>query len=145
MKNFQTFLVLVFISFFPRCVSGPPSYPRSPLIRQILTPEPGYKTLINRSCSEWKDEETCAVPYTIDEYDLRDKSVRETLNKLGFGCALGGKLYDICVEKPGLCRLSGGGFFSSPKEEFLSIEKDYQFLIDADAACSQFGLYDDVF
>ena len=78
-------------------------YPHNVLSKQILRMRAGYDfKLTNRTCLKYKNDK--CTHESIQEYDLRSESVRETFNKLNFICKIADKRFKICKDKPGFCR-----------------------------------------
>lgn len=144
----KAFLLLVFV-FVAGCTSSPRFEEHNALIRQILSPRAGYKTLTNQviRC----DKEGKCAPHVL-EYDLNDVQVRKTLQELSFRCDVGGKLYYICRDGPGLCRREYDkitkflGIVVKREAVFapvIDINDRYQFLIDAGTRCESAKLSQD--
>lgn len=112
------------------------NFPENPLVKKILSPRIGYKTLTNTF-------HNADGSVGVREYDLNDIEIRKTLKELGFRCNVGGKIYFICANGPGLCRreddiITGWGPFKKHHENFapsIDINDRYQFLLDAKTRC----------
>jgi hypothetical protein len=121
-------------------------YPQNPLFYQILKPRKGFDgKLTNRACLEYKGQ-TCKNEQIVS-YDLADKGFRDRANGLKFVCNVAGKRFKLCLDKPGLCRMTSHQdcflFICGDKtwtEEFLAAS-DYQFLLDSDVQCFNEDVY----
>lgn len=107
--------------------------PPGPLSEQILTARPGKPCLSHRSYvlagKTWVEK--------IIQYDLEDALVREAMFEMQFICNIGGKLYKVCLDAPGFCRVSyERNFFSKkPVLDFIPIKEKYDFLVQARTTC----------
>lgn len=127
--------------FLVACTTSIRKEEHNPLLKQILAPRVGYKTLTNQviNCD---DKKVCVV--SVREYDLNDQEVRNTLKELGFRCDIGGKIYFICANGPGFCRREYDiihkflGIVTKREPVFaepIDINDRYQFLLDAKTRC----------
>lgn len=131
----------IILALLAGCGTHPRVEEHNPLVKQILSPRIGYKTLTNQvvNCD---DKEVCKTD--VKEYDLNDVSVRNTLKELGFRCDIAGKQYYICRDGPGFCRreydivhkflgivVKREPVFAEP----IDINDRYQFLLDAKTRC----------
>jgi hypothetical protein len=132
-------LLLIFL-LVAGCASAPRFEDHNPLVKAILGPRKGYKTLVNQviQC----DKAGCHAD--VKEYDLNDINVRHTLKELGFRCDIGGKAYFICENGPGFCRREYDilhkflGIVTKREAVFapaIDINDRYDFLLDARARC----------
>lgn len=130
------------------CATPPdPLHNQDPFVRQILMPRKGYEPMLtNRTCKA-KDAGNVCTEWTVATYDLRDSSVRETMIKNSFSCLVGGKLYQVCESTASLCHqryvkdTTDCGFLGlfckkKPVSDIVSLEKQYQFLIDSGTECA---------
>lgn len=132
MRYLWAFILLV------GCVSPSPSkiYVANPLVKKILSPRIGYKTLTNTS-------QNPDGSIKVEEFDLNDAEVRRNLKELGFRCDVAGKMYFICQNGPGLCRreedvVTGWGPFKKHHEQYaasIDIKERYEFLLQAKTRC----------
>lgn len=139
---FTTLVVLTSLS----CASQ--DIARHALSEQILKPRVGFRGLTNRACDLLDKDQKCKPENrTIKEYLFEDEDFRKTANSLSFVCKVAGKRYKICIDKPGLCRISyikRGSFLKSwkeKKEEYIPALR-YQFLLDAGTVCFSENKYD---
>jgi hypothetical protein len=107
------------------------------VLKQILKPREGYKTLTNRACKTY-DDKGC-TEFEVREYDVQKQDVRKLLNSLGFICKVGAKRYKIELEQPRLRRdwIVKCGFLKLGKcrrSEWLELS-DMNFLRAASAKC----------
>lgn len=120
-------------------------YPENALYEKILTVRPGHDgCLTNRSCTEYDKNNEC-LNYKIDDYSLSDDSLRKQLNDFNFICMIGGRLFKVCIDKPGFCRhwYRACGFLGMNKcrqEEYLPIS-DYSYHLNAQTKCWSFNAY----
>lgn len=139
MKTFAYVLMLIFVA---SCSSQ--IYYKHELVQQILKPRTGFKGLTNRICLEYNGP-VCKRP-VITEYLFEDQMFRNSVNKLGFICKVASKRYKICIDKPGLCRISykRSGFLNLGRERLEDYlpASNYQYLIDAGTKCFQKAEYD---
>ena len=118
---------------------------RHPLSNQILKPRVGHSGLTNNACEE-KDSTGKCTKEGIKEYSFDDQTFRDSVNKLGFICNVGGRRFKICLDKPGLCRFSyikkGALFWKKTKmnEEYIP-SLNYQYLLDANTKCFSKEVY----
>lgn len=125
------------------CASVSPDAPptRHILLKQILAPRAGYKTLTNQVCLNYSKDGHCEVE-TV-EYDLNDQAVRDRLADVEFRCRINGEIFYICRNKPGFCHRGYdilkkfGPFVTSRKVhiEYIDINERYQFLLDSKTRC----------
>lgn len=128
--------ILLSLLLFGACASEPVLIYRHELADQILKPREGYKGLTNRACTSYKDGKCSS--YVVEDRLLEDAQFRETVNKLGFICNVGGRRFKVCQDKPGLCRIwfTDCGLFCRKKrhEEYVPAS-NYRFLLDAKTRC----------
>jgi hypothetical protein len=101
---------------------------------------PGQPALSNRACEAWDEKGVC-TNYVVKYYALSDATFRKTVNDLQFMCVIGGRVFKVCLDKPGFCRHTTekhctlGVFCQSKRhEEFIPIEP-LQFHLDAGTQC----------
>lgn len=111
---------------------------------QILRPRPGYTGLTNRACESWYDDNECKK-YVVKEYLLTDAEFRNTANKIGVICKVGGRRFKVCLDKPGFCRHTyTRDWFLAPKkkrEEYIPMDP-VKFHLDAGTRCFSEDRYD---
>lgn len=135
MKILALIMLLLAMYIVAACTTLSPI--RHPTVRQIIVPIMGHTGLVNMAC----DTPECVGGPTAREYDIKDPVVRKMFIDLGFACVVGKKIFGFSPDRPGIIRTYGGGWFSHPKEEYLDIVKDYNFLISADTKCFQRDTY----
>lgn len=132
---------LFVLLFLIGCATKVSTETHNALIREILAPRVGFKTLTNQTMNCDKDGR--CLPDT-QEYDLNDINVRHTLKELEFRCDIGGKQYFICENGPGFCRRDYDvehkflGIVYKREAVFapaIDINLRYQFLLDAKTRC----------
>lgn len=131
------------------CASKPRVEDHNPLLKEILAPRKGYKTLTNQVivCDLKKN---CHVD--VQEYDLNDVNVRKTLKELGFRCDIGGKAYYICPDTAAFCRREYDiltkflGIVTHREGVWapqVNINTRYDFLIEAKTRCQSSRVFRD--
>jgi hypothetical protein len=141
------FLCAVLIALLAQSCAAP-VYQPNVLADQVIYPHPDSPGLVNRSCALYLHSGECGR-WLVQIQDTSDPKVRESLQRLTFVCNVGGKMYDPCLDRNGLCRTTYGPpkyWIVGPREkkvDFLSLEKgpDKDFLIAAKTTCSRFGRY----
>ena len=126
--------------FFVSCAIPQRIYERKELVGWEIRPRPNYKGLTSLRCTKW-EKERCIERDVID-FDLTDDAQRLRLHAARFVCRVGeGPHFRICKKLHGLCQQTEvrSGFLGSKREikmvAFLSIVKDYQYLIDKGTFC----------
>lgn len=134
----------LFLLLLLGCATSPEIYLRHQLAQQILKPRVGHNGLTNRVCLEYEGP-LCKKP-EIQEYSFSDENFRTSVNAMGFICKVASRRFKICLDKPGLCRITykHSGFLGLGRtklEEYIP-SSNYQFLIDANTKCFQKNEYD---
>lgn len=120
-----------------------PIFEKNNLANQILRVRVDYpESLTNSTCYEYKSG--MCIKFNVDQYDLNDQKIREKLNSFNFKCAIAGKRYRICKDKPGYCRwieeCKKHSFMwwgcREWEEEYIPA-KDHKYLIDAGVRCKR--------
>jgi hypothetical protein len=128
---------------FVGCLTAP-VYQRSDLVNQLLRPREGFAPNLTNQIFDKDGNKQVAT------YDLRDETIRTTLNKLKFVCKLAGQRLYVCPDRPGICRNTfhekDRGWFRSKKTiktvEFYDIEKEYQLFLFGKLVCFSQESYD---
>jgi hypothetical protein len=126
----------------------PEQYPRSPFVKQILKPREGHTGLTNRACEVYDPKSGACSTWKVLDYAFEDEAFRKQANQLNFICLVGGKRYKICLDKPGLCRITYtkkctlGMFCKTERHEDSLPASGYQFLLDSDTVCFSQTEYD---
>lgn len=87
------------------CSTAQTKYPRHRLNEQILMVRPGHPGLTNNACEAWDEKGACTT-FVVKDYLLTDQTFRNTVNDLGFMCVLGNRVFRVCRDKPGFCRVT---------------------------------------
>lgn len=124
-------LMLLFLG----CATKPP-LPRSALIDQRLSARPGDRRELSNT-AEVLAPDGKTLTLALEYQDLTDPSVRETLFRLRFICSVGGRLFKVCPDKPGFCRVDYKGVwpFRKQTEEYVDIVDQWDFVVAGRTTC----------